>query len=703
MPSPTPRPAASARGTRPLLPGALMVPLVTVLWCVQPVHAQRLDLGSAPTEPKPGEGLAALALADLLETEADRLAEPDPRRAFRTLAADLLRAGENAGPPGAEAILAALTLAARRDELDRLLGTRDAATQRYIADLLAGAERSILPREVDLLLRDALAPLAGELDPRCGWWTTDALDTAPDATPGLADNTAALRALTDNRHLTDDAAGVLAEMVDLFDSAAAHPAYRRDAAEWAALLAAAAGALDEPPDWLDMPARDRLRADFSSGVAMCLDKPAEARAHLSRTAALVRIVRDTDALGPAFQTRELRDAVNRLAAAAEGDPRRDPAAVARIAGTYARALAMLDTDARAPAPTDLLRQARPMLKPLTTAHQLAAATLGRLLPTILTEPDPMTDPGVLAAIGSLQTADDDLRIPLVLTAQLAAWTGDPDRPTPSPSREPVATREAGPLAERVRQLGVALALDAAHAAAHAAQRDHAATAPNAPELPTERDLRANTSSIAWRRVTGDQVDRLLFLIDQARTDWLRSASTDQFAERRDDDRARLAALAAVLPLLRDAADLERLRTDWAREIPPAINAWPGLELTPPALDTLADALTPAAAQLAALTARGDDDTGALARAASLRDDFAAALVFARLDAAARELGAPRCGPAAELGAGAATNAAWMAEHRHALAALSRAAYEAAAAEGDQRRAFFAHANRQARPLLATPR
>ena len=159
----------------------------------------------------------------------------------------------------------------------------------------------------------------------------------------------------------------------------------------------------------------------------------------------------------------------------------------------------------------------------------------------------------------------------------------------------------------------------------------------------------------------------------------------------------------MLPLLRDAADLERLRTDWAREIPPAINAWPGLELTPPALDTLADALTPAAAQLAALTARGDDDTGALARAASLRDDFAAALVFARLDAAARELGAPRCGPAAELGAGAATNAAWMAEHRHALAALSRAAYEAAAAEGDQRRAFFAHANRQARPLLATPR
>ncbi len=244
---------------------------------------------------------------------------------------------------------------------------------------------------------------------------------------------------------------------------------------------------------------------------------------------------------------------------------------------------------------------------------------------------------------------------------------------------------------------------APHDDALAALRDLAATAPIARELPTERDLRANTSSIAWRRVTGDQVDRLLFLIDQARTDWLRSASTDQFAERRDDDRARLAALAAVLPLLRDAADLERLRTDWAREIPPAINAWPGLELTPPALDTLADALTPAAAQLAALTARGDDDTGALARAASLRDDFAAALVFARLDAAARELGAPRCGPAAELGAGAATNAAWMAEHRHALAALSRAAYEAAAAEGDQRRAFFAHANRQARPLLATPR
>ena len=657
--------------------------------------AQRLDFNTAPSDPKPGEGLAVLALADLLETEAEDFAEFDARRAFRVLAADLLRAGENAGTPGAEAILAALTLAAKRDQLDALLLTHDAATQRYISDLIAETERSILPREVDLLFRDALAPLAADFDPRCGWWTGDAHNIASS----LADNTATLVALLDNRHLADEASAVLAQMLDLLKTSADHPAYRRDATSWASLLVAASAALNTPPDWLDMPARDQLRADLSSGMVMCLDKPAESRTHLRRTAHLVGIIQTTSLLKDSLQSRELREAVSRLVATAEGDPKRDPDAVARIAETYARALTLIEAEVHAPPPNSLVRQVRPMCAPIADAHQQAAEAIVRLLPTILSEPDPMTNPGVLAAMSSLQQATDDLLIPSNLSVLLSTWTSDPSRPIPAPTREPIATREMGPLAERVRTLGVALSRDKNAADALAQLRALDAIAPPVRELPGEHELRANANSPAWRRVTGNQADRLLFLIDQARDNWLRSSATDRFADRRADDEFRLRTLAAVLPLLRDAAALDTMRTNWARKIPPTINASPALELTPAGLDALAGDLTRQAAQLATLTARGDDDAGASARAATLRETFAAALLYARLDAEARIRKLPRCSIVGELGTGAATDMAWLVVHRHALAAISRAAFEAAAAEGESRELFLTYANRQALPLL----
>ncbi len=702
MPSSTPEhrhpPNASGAGVSPA--SARLLFSIMALLCVVLVTtagAQRLDFNTAPPDPKPGEGLAVLALADLLEAEAEAedFAEFDARRAFRILAADLLRAGENAGTLGAEAILAALTLAAKRDQLDALLLTHDAATQGYISDLIAETERSILPREVDLLFRDALAPLAADLDPRCGWWTGNTRETARS----LADKTATLTALLDNRHLTDEASAVLAQMVALLETSADHPAYRRDAALWTVLLETASAALDTPPDWLDMPARDKLRADFSSGVAMCLDKPAESRAYLRRTARLVGIIRTTDLLKDSLQSRELRDAVNRLVATTEGDPRRDPDAIARIAETYGLALALIDAEAHAPPPKSLVRQVRPMCAPIADTHQQAAEAVVRLLPTILSEPDPMTNPGVLAAMSSLQQATGDLVIPSNLSVLLSTWTSDPSRPIPAPTREPIATREMGPLAERVRTLGVSLSRDKGAAEALAQLRALDTIAPSVRELPGEHKLRANASSPAWRRVTGNQADRLLFLIDQARDNWLRSSATDRFADRRADDELRLRTLAAVLPLLRDAAALDTMRTNWARQIPPTINTSPALEFTPASLDALVGDLTRQAAQLAALTARGDDDAGAAARAASLRETFAAALLYARLDAEAQVRKLPACSLVGELGTGAATDMAWLVVHRHALAALSRAAFEAAAAEGENREVFLIYANRQALPLL----
>jgi len=152
----------------------------------------------------------------------------------------------------------------------------------------------------------------------------------------------------------------------------------------------------------------------------------------------------------------------------------------------------------------------------------------------------------------------------------------------------------------------------------------------------------------------------------------------------------------VLPVLRDAAVLETIRTDWARKIPPSINRWPGVELTPEALDALAGDFARQAGQLAALAARGDDDAGALARASALGGEYAAAAVVARLDAGHP---VPRaCTIVGELGMGATTENAWHQEHRHALASLCRAAYEAAASEGPRRVMFLEYANLLGRRL-----
>lgn len=671
----------------------IVLRLAGVALLAQAAAAQRLDLGSGPAEPKPGEGLATLALADLLEAEAGGLDEDDAQRSFRQLAATLLRAGENAGPDGSEAVLAALTLAANREQLDRLLRAHDQATHAYIAGVLDAARPTVLPRGVDLILRDALAPLETDTDQPCGWWLTSSDDDQ------LPQNIATLRTLIDNRRLTDDASAVLTEMVALLDSALGEPAYGRDAAAWGALLAAAAAALDEPPAWLDMPARDQLRADLSTGVVMCLDKPDEARAVLTRTATLRRIVRATEALADAHQSRELREAVNRLGAAAEGDAKRDPAVVARVGETYLRALDLIDADRRIPAQTDLVRQVRPMLKPLIESHRQATGAVVRVLPTILADPDPMTEPGVLAAMSSLAATAEDLRTPQRLSTLLAGWTGDVSRPTPAPGREPLATREAGPLAERVRALGVALGREKEAADALAELRTLADISEFVLDIPGEQELRAGAQSPTWRRITGDQADRLLFLVGQARDTWLRSASTEQSADRRPGDEARLRALAALLPLLRDGAAIEAMRFDWSRKNRPTINAWPGWELTAPGLDALAAGLTPRLAELGALAARADDDAGVLARAARLREDYAAALLCARLDASARNRAAAPCDIAAELGTGAPTQGAWMVSHRHALAAVCRSTYEAAAAGDESRAVFLAHANRLALPVL----
>ncbi len=688
--TPTKRP--KHRNTRPLR--ILATACLTLLLSFH-TSAQRLDLGPAATTPKPGDGLAALALADLLDNEAKTLRAPDEtaHAALRRLAARLLREGENAGEPGSEAVLAGLTLASNRAEFDTLLSAQDAPTRRYIANVIDTTDHSIQPREIDLLLRDALAPLVTNASPNCGWW----LDK-PATTPAATIDTTTLASLLDHRFLSDNATAALAQLIELCESAEREPAYRSTAAEWTDLVASAARALDEPVAWLDMPARDRLRADLSAGLELLFAKPETARASLTRTATLLDIIDATEALDAKRQSRELRDAVNRLVAAAEGDPKRTPAAVRSIAAAYFRALDLLDAEAALPPPASLVRQVRPLREPLSRAHRTSADRLALRLPDLLATPDPMTNPGLLAAINALTRTAADLTLPQTLSTMLTTWTGDPSRPPP-PTREPTPTRELGALAVRVQQLAIATGKPAEADEALAQLRELADIAGFLFHMPGEDELRRGNDSPEWRRVTNNQRGRLEFLIDQTRADWIRAAASDDAPAQT----IRLRAIAATVELLRDGAALEAVRRDFARGRPPAINAWPGIELTGASLDVLLLNLRLTLGSMATRAARDDEPSAVLAYTSELRAEYAAAFLIARLNRSARARLSTPCGPAAECALGPPLPDAWLADYRRNLAIVSRAAFELSTATNPRRTPFYEHANKAAAEVLSTLR
>lgn len=651
-------------------------------------HAQRLNLGGGGSEPRAGDGVATLALAERLEKENAAGAG----RAVRSLAAALLRSGENAGPAGAEAVLAGLTLAAKREALDAMLAQATPEVRAGVVGAASGGAPSIVVRDLDLLLRDAIGPLVERGSPSCGW----AVVGGDDSAARLGVLTGVIDTIIENRRVDDAAQAPLREMTELFELAPKHPAYLRSAIAWAGLLVDASDAIVEPPAWLDMPARDRVRADFSTGAMLCIDKPEEARVILGRTAAVLRVVRAVDAMPAARQTREVRDAVNRLAGAGEGDPLRDAAAVERIEAVLTRVLDLLSADQRVADPTLFARQVRPMLAPLLGAQRRDADALARLLPSIVGSSDPMTDPAVVAAVSAASRSASDLEMPGRLTDLLTRWPQSVSEPPREPSREPLPLRAMSPLADRIRTLGVALAKP--DSAAIDALRDLDGAATGLLAFPGERELRAGTNSTAWQRVTGGELERLVRAIDGARADWLQTESTDQLIAGRASAAARVRLLERAIPLLRDASAFEQLRLNIARSIEPACNAWPGVELTGAVASLLGQDLAPKSAELAAALASGDD-VRADSLAEALGRTHAAALVLGRIEgeASGRKLGA--CDVASELGLGPPAPGAWRIAQRHALAQVCRYGYEAAAAAGERRAKFLEQANRAAAPLV----
>jgi hypothetical protein len=310
----------------------------------------------------------------------------------------------------------------------------------------------------------------------------------------------------------------------------------------------------------------------------------------------------------------------------------------------------------------------------------------------------MTDPGVLAATRALARSSRDLEIPARLSRMLATWPEGGQEPF-EPLREPAPQRAVAPVAEHIRKLGVALGREGESAAALASLREIDELAEWLLAMPGERDVRGNEPPAAWRLVTGGQTSRLGFVIEQARDAWVRAHSSDQFEEERAAATAAFRGLAAAMDTLTLGVANESLRLEWARGNGPTINSWPGWEMSRPTSDLIAEGLRDRLGELASVIARADEMPRAVELAAALRADYAAALLFARLESLFPDDQMPTCTAQAELGGGPPLEGAWLIEHRHALAQVCRSAFEAAAADGELRAKFLAHANREARPVL----
>ncbi len=686
---------------------------ILALWCVVAVGSaagQILDFGSKPTTPSSGDSRWAIELVKSLKAEQREATEAGAQQ-LRTLAVELIEAGQQAGTTGAAVELVGWTLARHREALDELLAGAPAGVERDIYEQLhthapvnAGDVQG-----VDRLLRDSLGVLLrDEPEIGCGWVAlkdhhevgNQVLDAVllPDSLDGLVDF---LIDHTTQRRLDDQAKAAIAQLIETCRTARGYPAWQPSARQWAGRAArtlAIVQALEEPPVWLNMPARDQLRSDANAALGMMFSDPAKAGEAMDRLSMQWQLIAATEALDAKAQSRRLRDAINAIVNLPEADPRADAHAFETIVQTYLRSLSLLDATGRLPEADAVVRQLRPAYKPLLAMHARSKTAAIPVLPTMLARPEPMNNPAVLGAMQSLEAAADDLAMIGRLNALLTQWSEGIETPQTIPSHSPVATRAMGPMAERVRQLCVGLGKEQTAADSLGALRELASLSAIALVMPGESALRSRRHVKAWQRATGNQQDELLRVLARARKAFVQSFSTDAFADRCAHDALRLRALAAVMQLCHDAALVETMQSDWRASQEPAINAHPAIELTEPAFALLADSLSRYSAEATAMILDGQDGR-VVDRVNEIRKNHAAAIVLARLNAIAQRQGFGKsCSVLTELVMGSPGDDAWLAEDRGDLSRICTDAMEAQRAGGSTRRLWLDDANRTATRL-----
>ncbi len=682
---------------------------VVVGACPPPAWAQRLDLGGVRV-PEPGEGRAALAVAALMEEQAravearDASASARVRSGARRLAAALIRAGEEAGERGSVRVLTGRTLAGRIGDLDSLLMERAALaepTLHAVADELALLAAAVPPDdgEMDRAIRDAFAPLttlAGAPGAAAGWFVEGERGLPDGSRLGRLAET--LGAMADGSSVPNDTAEAVRGLAARARLAMAWPAFARSAESAAVAVLEAHAAVESLPAWATREARERLRADLQRAM-VGLESGAlapSAMATLRDLRTLASIAGRLEAIDVARPgSRQAREAWVRLALADANDARRVGASPARIGAAMDRALSLVEARAALPDETAVARQVRPALRALSDAARDGEPRVLAVLASVLEQPDPLTDPAVVAALNAQQRAVDDVRMLVALNRLLCEWAGSgapgeaPAPETEPRTREPAPVRAMLPLAERVRVLGVDLSRPASRERALAELRTLGETAPLLFDIPGLADLAGDPDERGWHEATGGRGEAIVREAAAARSAWVESASSDRHADRRGVDTERLRSLAATLAVQRDAASYLRLVSS-PSGMPGVAQSWPGWEVSARGLGVLGPRV------------RAEAASGALA----LREEAPAALLAGRLErlAAARGLVARR-DLLHEVGLGPPRAGSWLADRRGALASVCRhaeeAAHAAAANEAGRAEELLRYVNDRARSLLAS--
>ncbi|MBX3359163.1 MAG: hypothetical protein KF745_12140 [Phycisphaeraceae bacterium] len=350
-------------------------------------------------------------------------------------------------------------------------------------------------------------------------------------------------------------------------------------------------------------------------------------------------------------------------------------------GVFERALELLAQRRSLGGSVGVIREARPAWRVLEQVSRRDETELWEMLAGIgsklMSPADMGTDPSIVAVLASVQRDNANLAD---LRATSRALTLEP--------KGPFAASPAGIRLARLRllRIGQAMTKPPTAAAANDELLESIAVVARIAAVPGEAEARmaANADgegAAAWKAVSGDKAAELAAAIDEARSEWIeawgRGAEAAAAAERLDRLRSAMSmvATAAVVFRLRDAA----VAGDRS-----GVQSWPGWELSPMALNTLAVEAQRISEKAVAAAFDVKSTEGEAAQKEWEGGVGPAAGVLAALDAAARAAGVLGAGPLAEVASapdasGDAGVRLWMVASRADCAAVCRYLEEWAAA------------------------
>lgn len=620
--------------------------------------AQLLDLGGGPA-PVVDSFTASAELASFLDSQAAEIlarAESDfglvCASELRTLAAALLRSGQELGDSGAVRLIAARKLVRALPEFDAILteGKLPAPMCRLAAADLSrlAAELPRSQQQLDRALRDALAPLSNELlDARSG-------DSLPALTPLVL------------QHPKVDATPFV-QLDGLFKRASGFASHAESARRTHDAVARALPVL-ETPGWFAPPAREVLAQALVQAVNdLASVGPADhGLEQLDRLAALSTAIAHVDGMRDGPLRHAAAERLCTLAIALETDAPR--------VGRAARALDVVFETSN----SNSMESVEPWLPTVVRVAwraeqgELAAASerLQTAMIELLDRSDPMIEPALLSALRGYRQTREALENIVVLGAAL---TGQSPVEGQTPRARPQVLRDYRRLSTPLLQAGRDMENPAKIESSRAFIAALADMAKGMQALPGENELRAVASldPLAsdearqfWTAATGGRDTELLGTIDDSR-----GVIAEAMAG--SDPQTNGAAASEVLHRVRTLLDAlidAREARSAGRD---GINASALCELSEHAWEAAVGDLD---ARLADATAR------TLAGEAIAEDEFA----FERL-AALFKAPTPRAGVdvarvvMVQIGTGAPDDRAWPGVNRVSLAVICRDLEELASA------------------------